>query len=788
MLDPASPQLVALLNDLRICTPAELRHCARYVRKLVSDLPAFDSVWIDALVQTRKLTPFQAGLLSSDQPQQIRLGSSILVDRLGEGQDAETFLARSQSERELYVVKRLFGESSQTPDFQLRLRDLVVGSQGISHPALATPTRVESSSRGLLIHSRYIPGFHLGELLIRRGRYPASVVWEIAHQLIEGLAVLHRRGLVHGELRLENIRLTDAGQCVIVDTGIRNALDPELIPHSNLPPDCYDTTPPELIGTGRPGDTASDLYSLGCVLWQLLAGRPPYPTGDPLAKLVAHQTKRIDDVRDWAPETPAQLADLIRDLTHPDPALRPRSAGDLLGRFPQSSTNGKRRLARFLARFRTPSAGGAIEDQEVQVSLQTWGMLILFIAIGLGVILSDHDSRLNLAEFVGDLFRRSPAKKQEIRLADASSASVTITSEAVLPPHNETQTEIPTTTAQDYLELPNPDQEGIVTLTEAGPYLAREYHGIVGPLTIRSASPNRSRILVQDGQHPLSVTATDLRLEGVSLEFDPTMKGEENGILLKTRAQSVTLIHSRCLLESSGNSSTSATHRRTAIAWKGIESKPGGNRLLVQDSEILGNGIAIHIDGNVQRVELSNVLKTGSGAICNIATDTQTTFQTLILNQTTCRDISSLVRCQGGWLNQISSRRKKLMIELTDCIVSLTPEQGALIEMIAPELPDRWNQLLEIVGENSVSAKGLQIVHWRRNPAESAEVPPGINDFLLEGLLTADLQFAGTSLLNPEDSMVPKRTRIPLTSADSLPGYHPVVFEPAERGGRLNAN
>lgn len=773
MLDPASPHLVALLNDLRLCTPAEMQRCARFVRKLASDLPAFDSVWIDALVQARKLTPYQAGLLSSDQPQQIRLGSSVLVDRLGGGRDAETYLARGLNERELFVVKRLFGESSQSADFQQRLRDLVVGSQGLTHPAIAIPTRVESSPRGVLVHSRYIPGFHLGELLVRRGRYPAKVVWEIARQLIEGLDSLHRRGMVHGEVRLENIRMTDAGQCVIVDAGIRSALDPELIPHSNLPPDTYDTTAPELVGTGRVADSASDLYALGCVLWQLLAGRPPFPTGDSLAKLVAHQTRRIDDVREWAPDTPKGLAELIRDLTQPQPTSRPKSAEELLVRFSESATAGKRRLARFLARFKTPSAGGAIDDPDVQVSLQTWGMLCLFIAIGLGVILSDHDSRMNLAEFIVDVFRRTPERKAEVRLADASPETESSPLTGIVPGMNASPDK--GIVSPEYLELPDPDQDGVVTITEPGPYRAREYRGIIGPLTIRSTHAGRSRILVSDA--PLAAAATDLRLEGVSLEFDPATELSGGEVLLKARAQSITLVGSRCLLTAADATASNANRRtvqRAAIAWKGIESKPGGNRLLMQDSEILGEGFGIHADGNIQRIELVNVLKTGAGAICNIASETKTSLQTFRLERVTCRDVSSLVRCQGAWLGRISSARKKLSIELADCIVSLNAKESGLIEMIAPELPDRWNQLLEIIGENSVSAKGLQIVQWRRSPGEEPEIPPGTNDLLLEGLLTADVEFAGEDLDVPGDSIVRMRSNIPLTSANSIPGYQPV--------------
>ena len=80
----------------------------------------------------------------------------------------------------------------------------------------------------------------------------------------------------------------------------------------------------------RASTPRSDLYALGFVLWHLLAGRPAFPTGDPLAKLAAHQTERLPDIREFAPDTPDQLARTIEWLTEPTPSRRPRNAKELL--------------------------------------------------------------------------------------------------------------------------------------------------------------------------------------------------------------------------------------------------------------------------------------------------------------------------------------------------------------------------------------------------------------------------------------------------------------------------
>jgi hypothetical protein len=220
----------------------------------------------------------------------------------------------------------------------------------------------------------------------------------------------------------------------------------------------------------------------------------------------------------------------------------------------------------------------------------------------------------------------------------------------------------------------------------------------------------------------------------------------------------------------------------------GIDSHAGGNRLHIEDSEFLGEGQAIHVDGRIHRLELSNVLKTGNGALCNIAPETETTLKSIHLDRVTCREATSLVRCQGKWFEALGTSRRKLTVELNDCVISLIPQRGAFLEIISSELPVRWNQLLEIIGENSISQKGVQLAHWRRSPNEAPEVPPGTDDLLIEGLLTTETAFSGPSLFEPSDSRVETRKGIPLTSASSIPGYRPARFPATADKESLNAN
>ncbi|RPI84220.1 MAG: hypothetical protein EHM42_07680, partial [Planctomycetaceae bacterium] len=105
MLEPLSAPLQNLLFEQRLCSPADLRRCRLLVRRLAADLPAFDSVWLDALVQFGRLTPFQVRILESASPHLIAAGPCVLVDQLGHGIHNRTFLGRHRGSTRTLALK-----------------------------------------------------------------------------------------------------------------------------------------------------------------------------------------------------------------------------------------------------------------------------------------------------------------------------------------------------------------------------------------------------------------------------------------------------------------------------------------------------------------------------------------------------------------------------------------------------------------------------------------------------------------------------------------------------------
>ncbi|MGE4000402.1 MAG: serine/threonine protein kinase [Planctomycetaceae bacterium] len=321
-MEPPSRQLLDLLSRYGLATPADLRRCRPQVRRLAHDLPTFDSVWIDALTQKRVITPFQAKLLESEQPQRLQVGPCLLVEEWERDGRWTLRLARHRGSRQKCLLTFVDVHAHDRPKALQQCRDLIARLRGLSHPSVVVPQGCDEADGWVVVVSPFVSGPTLKQLLVRRGRFPIPVVTDIAWQLIDGLAALEQREVVHGDLALTSVRLTERGQAVLMHPGVLPALGSRVSIHAPLGPENYEGTAPELINSARTATLQSDLYAVGCLLWQLLAGRPPYPAGDPLAKLAAHQTKPIDDIRRWVPDAPAELSALIRQLTDKNPARR----------------------------------------------------------------------------------------------------------------------------------------------------------------------------------------------------------------------------------------------------------------------------------------------------------------------------------------------------------------------------------------------------------------------------------------------------------------------------------
>lgn len=773
MLEPLSESRRRLIVSLKICTPADLRRARRHVRRLARDLPAFDSVWLDALVQLGRLTPFQSRILESSQPERIQVGPCLLVDRLGGGPLGETFLVSTGPREAPCVMKRLSAHEKISPEAEELLEQLIENLRGLEHPSVATPRICDRAGGDLVIISRHVAGPHLGELLVRRGRFPAAAVWEIGRQLAEGLAALESRGVAHGDLRTANVRLTNGGMAVLVDTGIRGAVDPELSVHSGLPADRYDGVAPELIGSMARPTCASDMYALGCLLWQLLAGRPPFPGGDPLIKLAAHQNRVIEDVRKWAPETPPALAEGIRRMTARDVAGRPAGFTEVLKHWGGATRGGRRRLAAFRRWFDAP-ARTRIEAPRSR-SGRRWPMIagMLFVVTLAVVGLNHEGARSALLAWKA----RIPVDAAEVpdRSDSEEAATIRIDPENAAAPRR-----LATDIADPLLELPAPDQQGVIRLPSSGPYRVREI-SVVGRLAIIGEPGSGAEIIVRD--RPLKVFAESVRLENVRLRRAAPVEGASRApaALALIHAQSLEL--ERCVVlgggsvfDRTGGVDSAGGNAGLGLAWKlvdPLDHQGGVGR--VTNTIVAGGDAALFVASPIRRIEFINCLRLGGGPLCHLALTANSRRDTVIrMERTTCRAARAVMRIAAP---ADGRSRQSVTVDADDCVFDLAPPSGTLFELQGNLAPAAWGSCVRLTGEGSLTAEtALTAVTVEADGGTRVALDPAA--MRVEGILTGPYQFAGPISRRAADADVrdyeaPRRSSSPpgIVSAELPAGW-----------------
>ncbi len=260
-----------------------------------------------------------------------RLGRYRILTRLGCGGMGEVFLAEDPALRRGVAIKRIRPGLQRDPMFRARLRREAQLAARLSHRAIVQVFDLLNDNDIDHVVMEYVPGPSLHTLLAGRPMPIAEAV-RIAAELTDGLAYAHRQGIVHRDLKLENVLISTDGQPKIADFGIARRTVPagDGTAHETLTRDGF------LLGTSRAMspeqiqshdvDARSDLFSLGVLLYELVTGETPFAARNEAMTMLRVLNDRPAPARDHAPEVPAALSELIDHLLEKDPARRPSDA------------------------------------------------------------------------------------------------------------------------------------------------------------------------------------------------------------------------------------------------------------------------------------------------------------------------------------------------------------------------------------------------------------------------------------------------------------------------------
>jgi len=263
---------------------------------------------------------------------QQALGSDYLVEReLRGGAMSRVFVARDVALGRRIVVKVLPREMAAAVNVERFRREIQVAAS-LVHPHIV-PLLSAGETRGVPYYTMpFVDGESLRVRLLRETRLPLRAALRLAIGVASALDYAHRSGIVHRDIKPENILVQD-GHALVTDFGIARAISEAARGTSLTGAGLVLGTPiymsPEQIGGDRALDGRSDIYALGCVLYEMIAGTPPFTGPSAQALLVRHLTDPAPSVRTARPDVPESVDRVLATALAKDPSQRFSSAAEM---------------------------------------------------------------------------------------------------------------------------------------------------------------------------------------------------------------------------------------------------------------------------------------------------------------------------------------------------------------------------------------------------------------------------------------------------------------------------
>ncbi|TET55564.1 MAG: serine/threonine-protein kinase [Anaerolineales bacterium] len=250
-----------------------------------------------------------------------------LVELVGSGGMAIVYHGEDTLLKRPVAVKVLREPYADDPAFLRRFRREAQAAAALDHSNVVRVYDVGQDGGRHYIVMEYVDGEDLKTLIRRRGRLNVDEALAIASQIAAGVGHAHQAGVIHCDIKPQNVLVTEDGRAKVADFGIARALseagltDPETVWGSPL----YFS--PEQ-ASGDPPTPASDVYSIGITLYEMLAGSPPFRAEKPTALALMHMRGDPPPLAARCPQVPPQLETIVRKAIAKDPGERYATAGE----------------------------------------------------------------------------------------------------------------------------------------------------------------------------------------------------------------------------------------------------------------------------------------------------------------------------------------------------------------------------------------------------------------------------------------------------------------------------
>jgi beta-lactam-binding protein with PASTA domain/predicted Ser/Thr protein kinase len=255
-------------------------------------------------------------------------GRYRVLKRLGSGGMADVYCAEDQQLGRRVALKLLYRHLSEDVQFVERFRREASSAAGLQHPNIVSIFDRGEWDGTYYIAMEYVEGRTLKDVVRERGPAPDEAAVDIVLQVLRAARFAHQRGIVHRDIKPQNVLIDEDGRVKVTDFGIARAGASDMTETGSIMGTAQYLSPEQ--AQGRPVDARSDLYSIGIVLYELLTGRVPFDAESPVSVALKQVSEAPIPPRELDPAIPPALEGVVLRALEKDPARRFQSADEFI--------------------------------------------------------------------------------------------------------------------------------------------------------------------------------------------------------------------------------------------------------------------------------------------------------------------------------------------------------------------------------------------------------------------------------------------------------------------------
>jgi tetratricopeptide (TPR) repeat protein/TolB-like protein len=252
-----------------------------------------------------------------------------ILELLGEGGMGRVYKARDRELDKVIALKTIRSEKGEDPEIVQRFKQELLLARKITHKNVIRIHDLGEAEGIKFFTMECIEGQSLKQLIRSRGRIPVDETVAIARQILGALEEAHRQGVIHRDLKPQNIMIDQASVPMVMDFGIARSADTTGMTATGAVVGTPDYMAPEQV-RGEKADTQSDLFSFGVILYEMLTGDLPYQADTPVSRIMMRLSKKPIAPRELKADIPKYLEAVALKCMEIDRALRYRSAAEIL--------------------------------------------------------------------------------------------------------------------------------------------------------------------------------------------------------------------------------------------------------------------------------------------------------------------------------------------------------------------------------------------------------------------------------------------------------------------------